>query len=969
MSESYMTKKNIDDEEFLLLHSVENATTEKGNNAADSSMLTKLLKEDERHSDISLEESFKEVTHKKMKNVKPIETGNEFTVTSRTPSRLSHNFIQSWVNTGYLPYRTYNSDSEYSDTGSLNQKLSSYKTCDIPNTASIHRSNGKELCNSSSNCSSVDTAAYILSNTNVKKKIETMAIIVDSKCSSKISFQNTLHENTSCEKDETLIMHENLSNTGVDSNVSMSKSLLNIYNPSMKHMKNQRSEKNNVMKESKLPISHMTDTNEICENSKEGNDLNCHNTEELIQNLMEESIDAKKSLSFPCEGSFSHSKYFRQKKLYSGRDSPTDIIVARFKENDTKGTKKDLHPAFRNSPPIEETQKKILQKKRKTKFCLNNSMNKFFDISENDDKNEEVHIAKRQKTLTNIKNDVPVISQSLVNERLFISCNALKEQIKRFPTSDYIDVERRFTRLAAREMNGEKPESNVNAHPIVHDTLHENLNPYIILERLSEETLKYYTGKENTHIHIEELKEDDQINNREKDTQKSDFETFSNASRCTIFLPRLENNTDVVDSDVSTIIISNRRDVTSTDSIESDSSTIILNTSSILFNPDKMKKNQLDENSDNIKLKRLQPVVLLERLQVQYNVQTLNKIKQSKESVKHENMRREKHDRSKENSKDMSLSLGQGQLRKQVDPNSNSMILEKTLQSVIVLEKCINLQKNGQNQNQMDNTLNNDSIHVTPSKEKQLTKLKNSDDKLLKKPIVKLNRLSHLTITTHINHPSEMYNSFDERMNNSNSKSVESNELNKNHVEINNISSNNSSIDSTEKETKIKRTHLRKSNRKKSLLSFRTRENYSNSSDSDSDSSVPFIQCIFNVYAEQNQKQFSKKQITKSKLNPRTLIYDSDESILTRSRSNSLKNLSIMKNINNILNHSKTKNIKVNMTCSSNKQYGASTSGISSKNNSEWNNSIKENNKKTAINRDNIQRFTFHTKAYDSDSD
>lgn len=735
----------------------------------------------------------------------------------------------------------------------------------------------------------------------------------------------------------------------------------------MKHTKNQRSEKNDVLKESKLPISHTTDTNEICENSKEGNDLNSHNAEELTQNLIEESIDAKKSLSFPYEGSFSHSKYFRQKKLYSGRDSPTDIIVARFKENDTKGTKKDLHPAFRNSPPIEETQKKILQKKRKTKFCLNNSMNKFFDISENNDKNEEVHIAKRQKTLTDIENDVPVISQGSVNERLFISCNALKEQIKRFPTSDYIDVERRFTRLAAREMNEEKAESNANAHPIVHDALHGNLNPYIILERLSEETLKYYTGKENTHTHIEELKEDDQINNREKDTQKSDFETFSNASRCTIFLPRLENNTDVVDSDVSTIIICNHRDVTSTDPIESDSSTIILNTSSILFNSDKMKKNQLDENSDNIKLKRLQPVVLLERLQVQYNVQTLNKIKQSKESVKHENMRREKHDRSKENSKDMFLSLGQRQLRKRVDPNSNRMILDKTLQPVIVLEKCINLQKNGQNQNRMNNTLNNDSIHVTPSKENQLTKLKNSDKKLLKKPIVKLKRLSHLTITTNINDLSEMYNSFDERMNNS--KSVESNKLNKNHVEINNISSNNSSIDSTEKEVKIKGAHLRRSNHKKSLLSFRTRENYSNSSDSDSDSSVPFIQCIFNVYTERNQKQFSKKQITKSKLNPRTLIYDSDESILTLSSSNSLKNVSIMKNINNILNHSKTKNIKVNMTCSSNKQYGASTSGISSKNNSEWNNSIKENNKKTAINRNNIQRFTFHTKAYDSDSD
>ncbi|KAL2720473.1 protein 175-like isoform X2 [Vespula squamosa] len=994
MTESYITQKNIDDEEFFLLDSNESVTEQKRNNATDSTMSTKALKEDDKHSDISLEGSVKQVLHKKKKSIESIEADNEFTVTSRTPSRLPYNFIQSWVNTGYLPYQAFISDDEYSGTSSLNQRLSSCKTCDIPNTASIHRSNGKELCNSSSNCSSVDTAAYILSNTNVKKKTETIAIIVDSKCSSKISFQNTLDKNTFCEKDETSIMHTKLNNNVVNSNVSTSKSALNVCNANMKNMKNQRLEKNDVMKELKVPVSDTKNTNEIYENSIEGDDLNFHNTEECTQHLMEESVDVSKPVNLSHEGSFINSKYFRQKKLYSGRDSPTDIIVARFKENDINGTKKDLHPAFRNSPSIEETQKKVLQKKRKTSFCLNNSMNKFFDINVNNDVDEEMRVAKRQKTPTDIESNIPITSQSSVNKRLFISCNALKEQIKRFPTSEYVKVTRQFTRFAAKKSNEKKTESNTNANSILHNALHKNLNPCIILERLPEKILKNYSRKKNTHIQSEELKENDKINDSEKNTQESNFETSSNHSRSTIFLPRLENiNTDIVDSDISTIIIYNHKDIASTNTTKSDCSTVILNTSSNLLNSDKMEKNQLDKNLDDIKLKRLQPVVILEQLQVQFNKQTSDKIKRSRNSVKYQNMRRWKYNRSKQNLKDTSLILEQRQLKKRVKTNLSNISLEKTSQPVIVVERFIDLQKNDQCRSEMYNTLNNDSMHVTASKEEQLPKLKNSDNKLLMKAFVKL---EHLTITTDINKLSGIYNSFNKRLNNSNSnnKSVKSNKLNKL-----DISTDNSSMDSTE-EKEEKRKRVRNSNSNKSLPFFCTSENYNSSSDSDSNSNVPFMQCIFNVYAERNQKQFSKKQSsrterrrmlicdsdesvstrsrsnssknlsTRSKHNQqRMLMHDIDESISTRSRSNSSKNLSIVKNINSLLNHSKTKDIQVNMICSSNKHRGASMSSMSSKKNSGRNNSINENNNKIAVNKDNIRRLTFCTKAYDSDSD
>lgn len=55
-----------------------------------------------------------------------------------------------------------------------------------------------------------------------------MAIIIDTICSSKISFQNTLHENTYSERNEMSIRHEKLNNIVVDSNVATSISVLSV---------------------------------------------------------------------------------------------------------------------------------------------------------------------------------------------------------------------------------------------------------------------------------------------------------------------------------------------------------------------------------------------------------------------------------------------------------------------------------------------------------------------------------------------------------------------------------------------------------------------------------------------------------------------------------------------------------------------------------------------------------------------
>lgn len=84
-----------------------------------------------------------------------------------------------------------------------------------------------------------------------------------------------------------------------------------------------------------------------------------------------------------------------------------------------------------------------------------------------------------------------------------------------------------------------------------------------------------------------------------------------------------------------------------------------------------------------------------------------------------------------------------------VDYNSTTFF-EKILQPVVI-KAPMNLREKVQNQDQM---------HDTSSKEKQLNKSKNSDNKLLKKPIVELEHLPHLMITKYVNRLSGIYNNF-----------------------------------------------------------------------------------------------------------------------------------------------------------------------------------------------------------------
>ncbi|XP_012524750.1 uncharacterized protein LOC105830129 isoform X2 [Monomorium pharaonis] len=104
-------------------------------------------------------------------------SGEESSYGQRILMRKPATFVQYWINTGNLPYKALlNEKNELSETGSsLSEKeiTSLVSPSASPVTNVVHTVNNatddKQKCKNDSSCSSVDTAAYILSNANITK--------------------------------------------------------------------------------------------------------------------------------------------------------------------------------------------------------------------------------------------------------------------------------------------------------------------------------------------------------------------------------------------------------------------------------------------------------------------------------------------------------------------------------------------------------------------------------------------------------------------------------------------------------------------------------------------------------------------------------------------------------------------------------------------------------------------------------
>ncbi|EFN71838.1 hypothetical protein EAG_13663 [Camponotus floridanus] len=106
----------------------------------------------------------------------------------RIPMRKPATLVQYWVNTGHQPYNALLDENDLSEAGSsLSEKEI---ILSLSSVSTIINEGNKQKYKNESSCSSVNTAAYILSNANITNKVDTIAIRQSAKCGKNINSKN-----------------------------------------------------------------------------------------------------------------------------------------------------------------------------------------------------------------------------------------------------------------------------------------------------------------------------------------------------------------------------------------------------------------------------------------------------------------------------------------------------------------------------------------------------------------------------------------------------------------------------------------------------------------------------------------------------------------------------------------------------------------------------------------------------------
>lgn len=391
------------------------------------------------------------------------------------------NIIQYWVNTGYLPYKKLYIDK---------------------NTQSdIVLSHSNEVCLSSSHkssSSSVDTATYILSNMNTTNKIETMAIIEGAKHNAIENIENTENtENTEKLQITANNMHEkNNEHTENNNGNDQQYCMLNETHKVLNH----------VLQEQNIDIEK--NISQLQKNVDLNNDDTVDMHDKLINNnLNKNSCIEQNSSNITNSLELQNSIIKRhRKKLYTGRNSPVDLINIRSNNKNTIfQSKRNLHPALDFECTLSKRYK--IWKKRKSQFSIYNKYlmnNTQFNTSSLKKQRKRSKLRK-----TSIKNNETIcmnnntIQKNSKINRQSMKCN-IDQSINRVPSiNDLTNIKNKFNELINYE-----EKINVEQHKETNDiTKKINLNPIIYLTRLSKDDIEKYKGsgksKENINNSIQ----------------------------------------------------------------------------------------------------------------------------------------------------------------------------------------------------------------------------------------------------------------------------------------------------------------------------------------------------------------------------------------------------------------------------------------------------------------------------------
>ncbi|XP_012234030.2 putative leucine-rich repeat-containing protein DDB_G0290503 isoform X2 [Linepithema humile] len=409
----------------------------------------------------------------------------------------SASLIQYWINTGNPPYKTFLNEKE--DIGSSlseeeNISSSEEESISLKQTSSLFDKNNEQECRNHSSSSSVDTAAYILSNANITKKIDTMAIIKDAKCPNIISSKNMKdvktisndkteyvriarsdqcdysddNVNTNLPNSEIFIEHVSKVHTQPSTIISNDTLQPNI----LQYSSHEKIDKINTSKLSpkQLDVRNIHDIASIFQQFDKtsqrlaGNDKENITLAQIEMNRDTSDVKQVSASTIMTEMSKNNTTMISQRKLYTGRNSPIDLtLINRRNTNRLSQTNHSLHPALDTDCTIT----------RKIKFSSCKNKNKHRSLLDKKGldfkkRRSERKCSKFIKNYRDSYNSTSSFSQNLSNS---------------YNNSDTQDNSPFYKRKMIQENNDTN--SFIKDEIYKQDLASLNLNPVVLLERIT----------------------------------------------------------------------------------------------------------------------------------------------------------------------------------------------------------------------------------------------------------------------------------------------------------------------------------------------------------------------------------------------------------------------------------------------------------------------------------------------------
>lgn len=505
---------------------------------------------------------------------KKVISEEEYSCGQRIPMRKPATLVQYWIDTGNPPYKALLDDNELSETGSsLSEKeITSPLVSPVINAVNTVNTGGKQKCEGNdSSCSSVDTAAYILSNANITKKADTIAIIEGAKCMEVKSLKEDIRVPTSNDMIEYMettrinraMTHNDDDDVEVDVEVldtelypmsseiydrpaaatstlvSANAKQLNMYSQSLSCEETDKINESDASQRKLDDIAfifrqfHKT-SKRLIKNDKSNDVSDSDGGKAVEMDFSASEKQVSENIAAEIIAKNTSLTGFHRKKLYTGRDSPVDLILPKtHSTNRLSGARQSLHPALdSNGTTIQRESASLITHKGKNKPLLSAKRSLGSKKVKKSKERRELDCTSN-KSITDISNrctNSKQVQDSTIDSSLKSSVSDLHDN----STDRQDDIPFR------REYNGNTNISVKNEKFDTQNLASLNLKPIVLLERIKPSLNRCKLKFENTHI----AKEKGVHNRRHLNKSKKLYS-------CTIENLELET----IDSDESTILI------------------------------------------------------------------------------------------------------------------------------------------------------------------------------------------------------------------------------------------------------------------------------------------------------------------------------------------------------------------------------------------------------------------------------